>query len=66
MAVCSSSCDSEERLVLCADLLLLHGAMVNRHDRYVHPQFSNILYSGYFLGVIFSWFLCLEKLTLYS
>lgn len=35
MAVCCSKCDTEERLVLCARLLIEHGAVVNAHDRYI-------------------------------
>lgn len=34
MAVCFSKCDAEESLVVCAKLLIEHGAVVNAHDRY--------------------------------
>ena len=36
MAVCCSKCDTEERLVFCANLLIEHGAVVNAHDRYIN------------------------------
>ena len=34
MAVCCSRCDSEERLALCAKVLISDGAVVNEHDRH--------------------------------